>query len=56
MGYEDKARIVAFARLLGVTGTNQEIFDKYWEYYQAALPTFAPVVKPAEVEIVRREV
>lgn len=40
MNSEEKARIVAFAKLLGVSGSNSEIFDKYWKYYQKALKDF----------------
>ena len=43
---EEKSRLVAFARLLGVSGTDVEIFDRYWEYYQNALKTFTIEPKP----------
>ncbi len=55
MNFEEKVKIVAFARLLGVTGTDEEIANKYWEYYQAAVATFNAPPKPAKVEINRRE-
>lgn len=54
MDFEEKVKIVAFARLLGVTGTDEEIADKYCEYYQAAVSTFSKPPKPAKVEIIPR--
>lgn len=51
MTVKERAEIVAFARLLGVTGTDKEIIDRYTAYYQTALKSLSA---PAEVEVFMR--
>lgn len=37
MGIDEKAKIIAFAKLLGVDGSDKEILDKFEKFYQSAL-------------------
>ncbi len=37
MEIEEKAKIIAFAKLLGVDGSDMEILDKFEKYYQSAM-------------------
>lgn len=51
MSKEERAKVVAIARLAGVAGTDKEIIDRYTAYYQTALKSLSA---PAEVEIIGR--
>ena len=35
MNLQEQAKIIALAKMCGLTGSNEEILDKYSEYYQA---------------------
>lgn len=50
----EKAKLIAFARLLGVQGTDQEIFDKYWEYYQSAIQALSEQPAKGTVTVMSR--
>ena len=51
---KDRAHVVALARLLGATGTDKEIFDQYWEYYQNALTSLTEQTIENPVTIIKR--
>lgn len=54
MGTDKKAEIVAFARLLGVDGSDEEIIERYSAAYEKAYVTFSSEpVKLAKAEITR---
>lgn len=40
MDIYEKAKIVAFARLLGVTGTDKEVIDRFASAYDEAVKSF----------------
>lgn len=54
MTIDERAKIVAFARLLGVTGSDKEIFDKYWEYYQNAQKSLRESEPMPTVRVMKR--
>ncbi len=54
MELAEKAKLIAFARLLGVQGTDQEIFDKYWEYYQSAIQALSEQPAKGTVTVMSR--
>lgn len=54
MTLDEKAKIVALARLLGVAGSDKEIFDKYWEYYQDAKENLAKTETTPQAKACRR--
>lgn len=54
MKIEDKARIVALARLAGVTRDDSEILDKYCEYYQKTFESLMSQVQKPTVEVINR--
>lgn len=47
-----RAMIIAIARMCGLTGSNQEIYDKFWETYQDVFKQ-EPEQK-GEIEIINR--
>lgn len=51
MNIQEIAKVVAFAKLLGVPGTDKEISDKYTAYYQTALKSLSA---QKEVEVFTR--
>lgn len=54
MSLDELAKIVAFARLLGVKETDEEIFKRYQAAYEAAIATLSlPSEKENLVEVRR---
>ena len=51
MNLQEQAKIIALAKMCGITGSNEEILDKYSEYYQAALESLTPECNQATVEV-----
>lgn len=47
-----RAMIIAIARMCGLTGSNKEIYDKFWETYQDVFKQ-EPEQK-GEIEIINR--
>lgn len=54
MTVEEKAKIIALARLTGVTGEDFEILDKYSEYYQKTMKSFIDQAPKPTVKVVDR--
>jgi len=54
MTVEEKAKIIALARLAGVTGEDSEILDKYSEYYQTTLESLKKQVPSPTVKVIKR--
>ena len=54
MTIEEKAEIVALARLAGVTGDDSEILDKYCEYYQKTFESLKAKVPNPTVKVIDR--
>lgn len=54
MDIKEKAKIVAFAKLLGVQGTEKEIFDRFHDYCKQAETSLNEPKKPANVEFGKR--
>ncbi len=57
MEIEEKAKIIAFAKLLGVDGSDMEILDKFEKYYQSAMKSQTPqTIKGNPVTVFKRPV
>lgn len=54
MTIQERAHIIAIARILGCTMTDVEIIGKYSEHYQEALKSLSKDAKIGEVEIFKR--
>lgn len=51
---DERAVIVTLARLAGVEGNEKEVYDKFFETYQAVLQEMAENSKPAEIKTFHR--
>ena len=54
MTAEEKANIIALAKLAGVTGEDSDILDKYSEYYKATLESFKKQAPKPTVTVINR--
>jgi hypothetical protein len=51
---DEKAKIVAFAKLCGATGTPIEILEKYDEYFKEALEFLSQQSEQVEAKVFKR--
>ena len=54
MDITEKAQIIAIAKLLGTTKSDQEILEEYSRYYQEALVNLKTKAEPSRVEVFKR--
>ena len=52
LNLNQRAMIIAIARMCGITGSNKEIYDKFWETYQDVFKQEPN--EPAKVEVFKR--
>jgi len=50
----ERAVVVALAKLAGVEGNEKEVYDKFFAMYQAVLQEMSENSKPAEVKTFQR--
>ena len=54
MDLQEKARVLALAKLSGIDKTDSEILETYSQYFQEALKKLQNNTEPAKVEVFKR--